>query len=401
MKETRFEHLNKQRAATMIQAGWVGYIVRKQIRKELGAIVTIQSWWRMLRARKVFRRKLQNLVKIQRLVKAYQDRQKYLRLRNAVLVIQRKWRAKLLMEKTRSEYLKKQRAAILPEEALNRVQDEVSSEAIEEEVDLQEREAAREINTNEYGSEVHQVTENGDNGKERPVLGCNTMDQRNPNNMDEDVPMMGNEDLEIPLIRESESRPVESQIAKENKEREKEIMEEGDREEEPGDSIEGEKEEEETDEEQGEDKEEKEDEETDEEQVEDEEEKEYEKTDEEQVEDEEEKEDEETDEEQAEDEEEKEREEEEEEETDKEQGEDEEETEREEGEGLVVDEDVIKAKLFTLAQEGVYKLHNNIALGSKDLPEGFLELLSDEPEFDETDFDFAISEYNGPLFWIQ
>ena len=65
------------------------------------------------------------------------------------------------------------------------------------------------------------------------------------------------------------------------------------------------------------------------------------------------------------------------------------------------DEDVIKARLFNLAQEGVFKLHNNIALGSGDLPEGFLLLLSDEPEFDKTDFEFAFSEYKGPLFWIQ
>ena len=372
MKETRSEYLNKQRAATMIQAGWVGYIVRKQIRKELGAILTIQSWWRMLRARKVFRRKLQHLVKIQRLVKAYQDRQKYLRLRNAALVIQRKWRATLLMEKTRSEYLKKQRAAILPEEALNKVQDEVSSEAIEEEVDLQEREAAREINTNEYGSEVHQVTENGDNGKERPVLGCNTMDQRNPNNMDEDVPMMGNEDLEIPLLRESENEPVKSQIDKEDKEMEKQIMEEGDREEktkgegESGDNLEqpaAAKEESSSEEDSSD-------------------------------------EDEEpatnkaapasagqkavaTKEESS---------------SDEDSSDEDEEPDKDQEEDM---EEVMKAKLFSLAQEGVYKLRNNISLGSEDLPEGFLELLSDEPEFDITDLECAVSEYNGPLFWIK
>ena len=372
MKETRSEYLNKQRAATMFQAGWVGYIVRKQIRKELGAILTIQSWWRMLRARKVFRRKLQHLVKIQRLVKAYQDRQKYLRLRNAALVIQRKWRATLLMEKTRSEYLKKQRAAILPEEALNKVQDEVSSEAIEEEVDLQEREAAREINTNEYGSEVHQVTENGDNGKERPVLGCNTMDQRNPNNMDEDVPMMGNEDLEIPLLRESENEPVKSQIDKEDKEMEKQIMEEGDREEktkgegESGDNLEqpaAAKEESSSEEDSSD-------------------------------------EDEEpatnkaapasagqkavaTKEESS---------------SDEDSSDEDEEPDKDQEEDM---EEVMKAKLFSLAQEGVYKLRNNISLGSEDLPEGFLELLSDEPEFDITDLECAVSEYNGPLFWIK
>ena len=372
MKETRSEYLNKQRAATMFQAGWVGYVVRKQIRKELGAILTIQSWWRMLRARKVFRRKLQHLVKIQRLVKAYQDRQKYLRLRNAALVIQRKWRATLLMEKTRSEYLKKQRAAILPEEALNKVQDEVSSEAIEEEVDLQEREAAREINTNEYGSEVHQVTENGDNGKERPVLGCNTMDQRNPNNMDEDVPMMGNEDLEIPLLRESENEPVKSQIDKEDKEMEKQTMEEGDREEktkgegESGDNLEqpaAAKEESSSEEDSSD-------------------------------------EDEEpatnkaapapagqkavaTKEESS---------------SDEDSSDEDEEPDKDQEEDM---EEVMKAKLFSLAQEGVYKLRNNMSLGSEDLPEGFLELLGDEPEFDITDLECAVSEYNGPLFWIK
>ena len=57
--------------------------------------------------------------------------------------------------------------------------------------------------------------------------------------------------------------------------------------------------------------------------------------------------------------------------------------------------------MFNLAQEGVFKLHNNIALGSGDLPEGFLLLLSDEPEFDITDLECAVSEYNGPLFWIK
>ena len=406
MKETRSEYLNKQRAATMFQAGWVGYIVRKQIRKELGAILTIQSWWRMLRARKVFRRKLQHLVKIQRLVKAYQDRQKYLRLRNAALVIQRKWRATLLMEKTRSEYLKKQRAAILPEEALNRVQDEVSSEAIEEEVDLQEREAAREINTNEYGSEVHQVTENGDNGKERPVLGCNTMDQRNPNNMDEDVPMMGNEDLEIPLLRESENEPVKSQIDKEDKEMEKQIMEEGDREEktkgegESGDNLEqpaAAKEESSSEEDSSDEDEEpatnkaapapagqkavatKEESSSDEASSDEDEEPAANKaapapagqkavaTKEESS-------------------------------SDEDSSDEDEEPDKDQEEDM---EEVMKAKLFSLAQEGVYKLRNNMSLGSEDLPEGFLELLSDEPEFDITDLECAVSEYNGPLFWIK
>ena len=276
------------------------------------------------------------------------------------------------MEKTRSEYLKKQRAAILPEEALNRVQDEVSSEAIEEEVDLQEREAAREINTNEYGSEVHQVTENGDNGKERPVLGCNTMDQRNPNNMDEDVPMMGNEDLEIPLLRESENEPVKSQIDKEDKEMEKQIMEEGDREEktkgerESGDNLEqpaAAKEESSSEEDSSD-------------------------------------EDEEpatnkaapasagqkavaTKEESS---------------SDEDSSDEDEEPDKDQEEDM---EEVMKAKLFSLAQEGVYKLRNNISLGSEDLPEGFLELLSDEPEFDITDLECAVSEYNGPLFWIK
>ena len=42
-----------------------------------------------------------------------------------------------------------------------------------------------------------------------------------------------------------------------------------------------------------------------------------------------------------------------------------------------------------------------MSLGSEDLPEGFLELLSDEPEFDITDLECAVSEYNGPLFWIK
>ena len=66
-----------------------------------------------------------------------------------------------------------------------------------------------------------------------------------------------------------------------------------------------------------------------------------------------------------------------------------------------MEENVMKAKLLSLAQEGVYKLRNHISLGSEDLPEDFLELLSDEPEFDITDLECAVSEYNGPLFWIQ
>ena len=253
--------------------------------------------------------------------------------------------------------LKEQEAAriIAEEAAAKRAEGEASRKAPEEEAVLQEQEAAREVNTDECGSEVHQDTENIDNGKERPVLGCNTMEQRNSNNMNEDVPMMEDGDLEIPLLKESDNRPVESQIASEDKEgeekpgesieekEEKEVlMEEVDREEETKggeeskEDIEEEKEEEELMEE-----------------------------------------------------------------TDEEEEEDKEEMEGGKREWLVEDEDVIKARLFNLAQEGVFKLHNNIALGSGDLPEGFLLLLSDEPEFDKTDFEFAFSEYKGPLFWIQ
>ena len=275
------------------------------------------------------------------------------------------------MEKTRLEYLKKRRAAMTAEEALNRAQDEASSKAIEEEADLQEQEAAREVNTDEYDSEVHQVTENLDNGKGRPVLGCNTTEQRNPNRMDEDVPMLRDGDLETPLLREGENEPVKSQIAKEDKEMEKQIMEEGDSEKkttgEGGfrDNLE-------------------------------------------------------------------------EPEAGKEETSSEEDSSSEDEEPAVkaapapagqkavetkesfsnvdssdkdeepdkdqekyIEENVMKARLFSLTQEGVYKLRHNVPLGNEDLPEGFLELLSDDPNFDMTDLEWAVCEYKGPLFVIQ
>ena len=276
------------------------------------------------------------------------------------------------MKETRYEYLRKQRVARVIQEVLNRVQDETSSKAIEEETDLQEQEVAREGNTDEYDSEVHQVTENLDNGKGRPVLGCNTTEQRNPNRMDEDVPMLGDGDLETPLLRESENEPVKSQIDKEDKEMEKQIMEEGDREEktkgegESGDNLEqpaAAKEESSSEEDSSD-------------------------------------EDEEptankaapapagqkavaTKEESS---------------SDEDSSDEDEEPDKDQEEDT---EEVVKAKLFSSAKEGVYKLRNNMPLGSEDLPEGFLELLIDEPDFDITDLECAVCEYNGPLFWIK
>merc|ERR1719233_141726 len=113
MKKARSEYLKKQKAATMIQASWAGYIARKQARQVLGAIVTVQSWWRMRMAQKKYQSMKESISVIQSWWRAH-SRGRKIRMQMLVQIetatkvqaVYRAWRV-------RSEYLKTRKATVL------------------------------------------------------------------------------------------------------------------------------------------------------------------------------------------------------------------------------------------------------------------------------------------------
>ncbi|XP_077968525.1 uncharacterized protein LOC120344825 isoform X2 [Styela clava] len=122
MRIERNSFLTLKRSAISIQCARRCVLAKRKVsslRKELKATQTIQAKWRatlcMRKLRREFLCKKEATTVLQCALRCYVARKKYKELcerKNAVLVIQRRWRATVLMIKQKKEYVLKKRSAI-------------------------------------------------------------------------------------------------------------------------------------------------------------------------------------------------------------------------------------------------------------------------------------------------
>merc|ERR550519_2749407 len=76
------------------------------------AAVHLQSWWRMMKQQKLYKEEVSKVVTCQAVVRGFLDRRCYQIIRNAALVIQRRFRDCQIARKERQTYLAKKSAAL-------------------------------------------------------------------------------------------------------------------------------------------------------------------------------------------------------------------------------------------------------------------------------------------------
>ncbi|EDV27588.1 uncharacterized protein TRIADDRAFT_53434 [Trichoplax adhaerens] len=96
-----------------LRANWIARYELLQYHFIRGAIITIQSKYRSYVVRKKYCQLKDSIIKVQANVRCYQERNRYLQLLNAAIMMQRRYRSKIIAQKLNHEYRKLRQSAIL------------------------------------------------------------------------------------------------------------------------------------------------------------------------------------------------------------------------------------------------------------------------------------------------